>query len=280
MYDLYTLLVLAIGQVAPRTYKNALHASYQERKSLLQRSCRPSMAFGITFFLPGIAAQYERVHTSILRGEDNEAMAFKKALTNEGSMTAIAVRPILHLALKTRVIFPNLIMSFAQGAIIAQVSITALTLPFLNSAHWTARAGFLLAIFGGCCSVSLAFEIQRLLSRLDSPQKVRNWLTLPREEGHEGEQSSKIQRTVSLAAVLVIKLPYFCFTFSIHSLLVGFIIYQGYVFIRNLDPQAGHGDSRNVFVVLILILALYLIMFAVSFRAKDMQSVIWWFQEG
>ncbi|KAL8660723.1 MAG: hypothetical protein Q9202_006273 [Teloschistes flavicans] len=82
-----------------------------DQYSVLRQSYGHLVAIGISLVRPNIATQYERVETLILRGEDEPALAFRQAVTDECNMNAVA------------------------GAIIAQVAITGLSLPNLSATH-------------------------------------------------------------------------------------------------------------------------------------------------
>lgn len=132
----------------------------------------------------------------------------------------------------------------SQGAIIAQVAITALSLPRLSSTHWVARSLFLLAVIAGCLSVYFCCAVRRTIGALYHPKLIRDWLILPPGK----EQHSKSTRKASLAAILIISAPYNLMELSIISLLTGLAVYQGFTWTRSLDTEAGHSDSRDVFI--------------------------------
>ena len=110
--------------------------------------------------------------------------------------------------------------------------------------------------------------LQRRMGSLYNPQLIRDWLTVPTANEHDRQPS------VSLAAVLTASSPFFFVHFANFAFLTGLIIYQAFVFIRNLEQETGTKDSRNIFVVLILGIGLYAILFSLTFRAKDMESTI------
>ena len=101
-----------------------------------------SLDFGI---LPALALRLglfeakglvDEVREHFIRGDGglDQAIAFKDSYTPTFSMVGVA------------------------GAIIAQIALTALTLPNLDDTHWTARASFVIGLVAGslavfCCCV-------------------------------------------------------------------------------------------------------------------------------
>lgn len=125
----------------------------------------------------------------------------------------------------------------------AQVAITALTLEYLSTAHWVARAFFLSSLLAGCASVYYAMYQLRTFGRLITAKDVRNWLRgLPREI----KDSSK--NVPSAAAVLVLDTPRGLVDMAATSFVCGLSIYIVFVFINSLDVNAGEHDSRNIVV--------------------------------
>ncbi len=136
-----------------------------------------------------------------------------------------------------------------QGAIIAQVALTALSLPNLSLAHWTARAFLLFATVAGCLSVYYACRLQRTVGKLYRPEMVRDWLTV----GSRWKISEIAEdRKAALSAVFLLSAPYTMMSYSILAFITGLAIYQGFVWMRDLDPAAGATNSRNIFIAYIV----------------------------
>ncbi|KAL8783856.1 MAG: hypothetical protein Q9213_004346 [Squamulea squamosa] len=127
-------------------------------------------------------------------------------------------------------------MTAIAGAIIAQIAITALSLPELSLTHWLARALFLIGVTSGC------------LSRYGygEPGTVRP----------------------SLPAVLILSAPFVAVKISIMCLLCGLAIYQGFMWTRNLDANAGQHDNRDVFITFIVGTLACMFFCSVVFAAK------------
>ena len=74
---------------AARTQQNA-------QKDLLVRNYGWRLGVAVSLLLGDTAMHYYRIDTCILNGNDKDAIAFRKAITDECNMTAIAVStPVL-----------------------------------------------------------------------------------------------------------------------------------------------------------------------------------------
>ena len=100
-----------------------------------------------------------QVREHFIRGDGGleQAMAFKDSYTPTFNMVGVA------------------------GAIIAQIALTALSLPNLDDTHWTARAAFVVGLVAGSLAVFCSCVLQSKMSSLHSPYAVRRWLTRPHE---------------------------------------------------------------------------------------------------
>lgn len=184
----------------------------------------------VTAVFGNTASEYERLQRVILQGSDDEALRFRQSVTNECNMTAVA------------------------GAIIAQVALTALSLADLSLAHWTARAFLLFATVAGCLSVYYACALSRDIGKLYGPELIRDWLSardLP-DNTQETERGDKKEKKASLSAIFILSAPYTMMTYAIWAFITGLAIYQGFVWTRNLDADAGKLNSRNVFIAYIV----------------------------
>jgi hypothetical protein len=193
-----------------------------------------------------------------------------------------------------------------QGAIIAQIAMTSLTLPFLSLTHWIARAFFIISVVSGCLAVYFAVMTQKTVAMLYTAREARAWLAGPLPNSFlrairqyepmldqrssteleqaftEPEQVEKIKcvlttRNPSVYAVLVMGIPAFMLNVSLGTLLVGLGVYLGFIWTRHLDTQAGPNDSRNVFVFYIVgiftMIATYFIPNALKDGETEQQGV-------
>ena len=147
---------------------------------------------------------------------------------------------------------------------------------------------------------------QRIMGRLLYPQQVRAWIRgkgglyqpfdpdaylsdpdyrsrwgLTRwmlnkltEPGNSTIMRSAYSRSFSPspASVITISAPQLLLSASLNSFLVGLGVYQGFVWHRNLDPNAGPNDSRNVFIIYIVSVGLCYVVYSLSTAVQDEQS--------
>ena len=251
--------LLSIVSLASRV----IGKQFLEATEVLIDNYGPIAGVALAFYFGSTAPQYLRIQRSVLNGKDEDAVQFRQAVVNECNMTAIAVSTFLSTFVVTCSVS-------AQGAIIAQVAITGLSLPSLSSTHWLARAFLLLAVISGCLSVYYACVLQRAIGKLYRPSHIRDWLRLPPPSG-DGETDV---RRASLMAVLIVSAPFTMVKVSIFSFLIGLTIYQGYIWTRALDSAAGTGASRDVFITLVVGLGFCVIYFEIAFAAKDIETLM------
>lgn len=166
-----------------------------------------------------------------------------------------------------------------QGAIIAQVAITGLSLPYLSSTHWIAHASLLLAVVSGCISVYYACVLQRIIGKLHQPQQIRQWLSLPPPENSTQREDPEQELgnspcKASLAAVLIISAPYTMVKFSIFTFLIGLVVYQGFIWLNTLDTAARSGDSQRVFITFVSGMGVCLVFIVCTFAAKNIENML------
>ena len=246
-----------------RVISRVIRKQFLEAREVLVDNYGPRVGVALAFLLGSTATQYLRIQRSVLNGKDEDAVQFRQAVINECNMTAITVSTFLSIS-----DMPCSVS--AQGAIIAQVAITGLSLPSLSSTHWLARAFLLLAVISGCLSVYYACVLQRTVGKLYRPSHVRDWLRLPPPSG-DGETDV---RRASATAVLILSAPFTMVKVSIFSFLIGLTVYQGYTWTRALDSNAGIGASRDVFITLVVGSGFCIIFFMIAFAAKDIETLM------
>lgn len=120
----------------------------------------------------------------------------------------------------------------------AQIAITALALDYLSTAHWVARAFFMSSLLAGCASVYYAMSQLRTFGRLITAKDVREWL-----------QIKKNRKAVpSPSAVIILDTPRGLVDMAAISFTLGLSIYVVFVFVNDLDVNAGKNDSRNIMI--------------------------------
>ena len=120
----------------------------------------------------------------------------------------------------------------------AQIAITALALDNLSTAHWVARAFFLSSLLAGCASVYYAMSQLRTFGRLITAKDVREWLQIKENR----------KAVPSPSAVIILDTPRGLVDMAAISFTLGLSIYVVFVFVNDLDVNAGKNDSRNIVI--------------------------------
>lgn len=123
----------------------------------------------------------------------------------------------------------------------------------LSLAHWTARAFLLFATVAGCLSVYYACSLSRGIGKLYQAEFIRDWLSgTPLSGPDETGPGERKERNASISAIFILSAPYTMMSYAIFAFLLGLAIYQGFVWTRNLDADAGKLNSRHVFIAYIV----------------------------
>jgi hypothetical protein len=226
----------------------------------------------------------DKVREHFIKGDRglDQAMAFKDSYTSTFNMVGVA------------------------GAIIAQIALTALSLPNLDDAHWTARASFVIGLVAGSLAVFCCCVLQSKMSALHTGRAVRRWLTRPRgevrhtlmhlNESVKSELRDRISNLdasnpldlatmknllspfnkafneeacrPSLSAALNITAPLQLLNIALGSLLAAFGIYFGFVYSANLPTIGNHHSALAVLVVYITSAASGLLFFYLPILIK------------
>jgi uncharacterized membrane protein YedE/YeeE len=242
-------------------------------------------AFALRFgFFEAKGLVYE-VREQFIKGDGglDQAMAFKDSYTPTFNMVGVA------------------------GAIIAQIALTALSLPNLDDTHWTARASFVIGLIAGSLAVFCCCVLQSKMSALHTAHGVRRWLTRPRQYASEmssmisdGNMASALKHRIrnpdasqpldladmkqrlstfnelfnerayrpSLSAALIITAPLQLLNIALGSLLTGFGIYFGFVYSARLPSVEDHQSALAVLVVYIASAASGLLFFYLPILIK------------
>ncbi|RDI81350.1 hypothetical protein Vi05172_g8532 [Venturia inaequalis] len=107
---------------------------------------------GIFLWLFGSRTTWKAEVQVLSQVRDDDTMQFKKSVLDECSMVSIA------------------------AAIVAEISITALSLEGLNQTHWLAKGLFLFSLVDALMAVYYATTHQRSMGRLLHPKQVRSWI--------------------------------------------------------------------------------------------------------
>lgn len=199
------------------------------------------------------------------------------------------------------------------GAIISQVAITAIALPFVRNVHWTAQGAFITSLVLGCLSVFFSTRIQRSLTALASAEDVKDWLCKPvsKREYTEFERElrpriTRAQATpatgterelvrkeivqflekhrwkhASFYACASLSTPPELLNASMGSFLVGLGIYLGCVWTQDLDTVAGTTASRAILICYVTVAALGIGRFywADQGKEKELSPIRGWLKD-
>ncbi|KFY69711.1 hypothetical protein V498_10440, partial [Pseudogymnoascus sp. VKM F-4517 (FW-2822)] len=255
--------ILNISQSAFRSFSQIDKYLDQEPESVTESHIRRKhgafFLHAIRFLMPGVISLLQHIDADVLHGKDDILLEFRKSYINDCNMTSVA------------------------GAIVTQVAITALSLPYLSQSHWVARAFFVISLISGTLSVFFAVLLQRIIGSLYEVRTLRAWLSsvdiypdmkdlkalenilqLPSTQSRldtseeDVEAARNLQENfaaidlkqrrvgaVSLFSTVILETPRSMINISLGSFLTGLAVYFGFLWTRNLDTNAGPGDSRN-----------------------------------
>ena len=125
-----------------------------------------------------------------------------------------------------------------------QVAITALSLPSIESAHWTAKGLWVAAIVYGVFAVKESIEQQAQLSSCLDSRLIKDKLSFERKL----EASGEICTGGSIDAALSLASPQRLVSFSAHTFFLGLAVYLGTVWTSGGNRVPGPNDSRNIFL--------------------------------
>jgi len=131
-----------------------------------------------------------------------------------------------------------------------------LSLDNVNNVHWTARGFLVFSLVTAIVSVYYASKQYRILGRCLTPEDIQTWITTGR-----GGDRGKFPRA---ASVLTISAPGALLNASVHGFLIGFGIYLGFLWTRDLDDSIISIDKKAVFLTYIITLAVSYTLYAIS----------------
>ncbi|CRK34107.1 hypothetical protein BN1708_006260 [Verticillium longisporum] len=123
--------------------------------------------------LPDTSSTLDRIET-ILSGTESEISEYRKSLSSNMNMAAVA------------------------GAIVAQLAITGLSLEARSQAHWTASAFLTASIAFGVISVYVSFIVQQELNGLLGSTGVADWLSVPLTQAELQAKADQLYRDPAL----------------------------------------------------------------------------------
>ena len=133
----------------------------------------------------------------------------------------------------------------------------------------------LFATVSGCISVYYACALSRDIGKSYQPELIRNWLSTAPPDGPRETGLGEIQeKKASISAVFILSAPYTMMSCAIFAFIVGLAIYQGFVWTRNLDTDAGKLNSRNVFIAYIVSTGICELFFAFAGWIKAIEDLL------
>jgi hypothetical protein len=170
-----------------------------------------------------------------------------------------------------------------QAAIVAQISITALSLDYLSQTHWIARGFLVFSIISSLIAVYYATTQQRTMGRLLQPTQVRGWIRgqlPPRSDPKDYQPAQSPSTSISddfmracftpsVASVMTMSAPKILLSTSLLTLILGMGVYFGFIWTRDLDIDAQPGDSRNVMVMYLVSIVTCFMVYLLSGLIQD-----------
>ncbi|MCJ1428527.1 hypothetical protein MMC29_006437 [Sticta canariensis] len=186
---------------------------------------------------------------------DETAMAFRKSVQDESTTSSVA------------------------GAIVAQIAITALSLPYLSQTHWVAQGFWIFSLISALMAVYYTSTLHRTLGRLLLPGQVKGWirgekLQKPDVTGTIYEDLASLEEKdflPCLNSVLTMSAPQLLLSSSLYSFLIGLGVYLSFISRRQLNPDSGFNDSENIFITYLISIATCQIIYTLSSVAQDVQ---------
>ncbi len=165
------------------------------------------------------------------------------------------------------------------------------------------------SLISGCFSVYFSCRAQKSVGALYDPSALKNWLTrrnsVPlsvwgiRKRLKQLEKLEKIssksgtgfslgdevekglledfshlqewQRSSSLWSAFILQAPFSYMQLSLGSFVLGLGIYLGFVWTRDLDQSAGPNDSRNIFIVFIVVVVFCIYFYVTPALYKEIE---------
>ncbi|KAI1114938.1 hypothetical protein F5Y14DRAFT_450559 [Nemania sp. NC0429] len=140
------------------------------------------------------------------------------------------------------------------ASIVIQIALAAFSLDGLSRAHWTARASLVLSLVSASMAVYFTRSRYRTFCRFASTEDIKEWIEAshckPFPEYGRTENQYSITISIPLASsVIILSAPFVMLAVALHSFLVGFVIWLGFVQTRDLGHYATHEDSLTVFII-------------------------------
>ncbi|KAL4767032.1 hypothetical protein BDW60DRAFT_200966 [Aspergillus nidulans var. acristatus] len=170
-------------------------------------------------------------------------------------------------------------MVSVAGALVAQITVTALSLRDVRQTSWVTEALFALSLTTSLSAVFYSTREYINMTQLLTGTQVRQWIrgvrvnfilesdrcfevcepntlnidTLMGEDEEDRKQEIEHRCFVpSVSAVIGVSAPVLMLLVSVTTLLIGFGVYFGRIWKGHLDEGRGKNESKNVFIVFIV----------------------------
>ena len=132
---------------------------------------------------------------------------------------------------------------------VAQASLTALQLPRLTSAHYTAYGFLTTSLVISLLATFFTWVLQRVYSLLGDADEIRSWLS----DGIENDTTSEIRMQSSYASHQSMQIPFELVSIAIMLFIAGIAIYLGSAMVDGFDLGTGGTDrgNRAVFIAFV-----------------------------
>lgn len=251
----------------------------------------------LSWACPDALALVERVEQSVLVEGDEGAKMMKDSMTANYNMIAVAVSPYAAV--------PLAVFDALQGAIIAQVAISALSLDRVAQTHWTAQAAFVTSLVSGALSVYYACVVQQTAGSLIKPDELKDWLcgsrtsdtalqTTIQRRAREIRLGSRAMMTrdevkellelatteqgshkliPSVTSALMLVAPGRMLNISVAAFLLGLGIYLGFACSNQFLSDGGPNASLAVLLFYVITAVLGLLVLYIPFGLKGIDMV-------
>ena len=195
-----------------------------------------------------------------------------------------------------------LLLSFRQGAIVAQVAITALSLPKLNETHWAVEGFFIASLIFGSLSVFFSCMTYRVVNTLHGADDIRDWLckpilskqkrkfqglldTLesaiysPQANTPGGQAYAQLEdaikndrwKVASFSSAVMLIAPARLLSLALNAFVAGLGVYLGLVYMASLIPISGSNGSLAVLICYIFATFCGLALFYIPLGFKNLE---------
>lgn len=127
----------------------------------------------------------------------------------------------------------------------------------------------------GCLSVYYACSLSRDIGKVYQPELIRDWLSAaPQGGSEETRPGQKKEKKASISAIFILSAPYTMMSYAIFAFNLGLAIYQGFVWTKNLDTDAGKINSRNIFIAYIVSTGFCQLFFSFAGVIKTIEDLL------